>query len=1711
MAGEHDAAAARELGLQHAIEQLAALAVEVGIGLVEQPERCRRHQQAGERDPFALARAQGEERSPFPAGEPHGSERHRRRKPGCERESAGIAEIGERRELAAQPELVAEIGEAAVPLDARRRLPLLIVGGGETGEQTQQGGLAAAVGTFHQAQFARPEAEVERPEDGLSGPFAEQTLGDQQRAAFLRHGRGADGDLAQLEVRSGVGDPIAAQPRRLSWPEDDHRGLAEGVGQAVELGERGETDEAGLFVPARLLGAVPGRPSRPAERIETLVEQRHAARVGRGRETASAGIAGSEERRLPAHQRQQLARRRLADADQVTASADFGLIAGATKGGEELGVEHHHGLPERRKRAIISERSLAMPVWVAFLLLLLSADAVSRQRYLVEFAEEPATRFRGSATLKALDPEATGRPYDAESPAAKAYLERLEAAQDRRLMALSTALGRSLKPHLRLRHAMNAVSLELTPEEAQRVARSEGVLAVHKVGEDYPQSDAGPTWIGAEAVWHGGGPRSRGEGVVVGVIDTGIHESHPSFAATDGEGYTHQNPRGRFYGLCVSSPARCNAKLIGIHDFTQEGDRQGRDLDGHGTHVAGTAVGNVLDSRIAGRTIELPLRVAGVAPRAHLISYKACRRDPPGCPWDALSAALDQAIADRVDVINYSIGGSPRDPWASLRSGGQGSPDARIMLEARRLGIVVAVSAGNDGPAPQTMLSPANAPWVLAVANSTHQRRFINPVLGLSGGSAPPPGELVGVGISAGTDTRRIVYAGTLGFPLCSQGTGIDFPPTGASNPWPPGTFNGEIVVCDRGVTARVTKGYNLMLAGAGGMILVNTAAEGESVVADDHYLPATHLGFRDGERLKAWLAQGSGHSGRLGGLTRLLDPQRADVLAGSSSRGPSWPHWDYLKPDLAAPGSSILAAAHEGSGLTSKSGTSMAAPHVAGAAALLKALRPGWGPNEIESALLTTLRRSVRLPDGQTPASFADQGGGAVDVLAASRAGLALAVTDADFRNADPLRGGQPQALNRASLYRSDCFRECSWERRLRSLLDRPMRWQARFSGSAGAQLAIEPASFTIAPSAEQNLLLRLDLTDPSLPGRWIEGVVELVPEDPAVATARIPLRAFASPGVLPERIELAAVGDIGAVELALGPLVDLPQATFAGTRLVPAGRESRTLREDDRPSDPFDGEAGTLTVPLLIPPPAAEGGGVLILADLQSGARVAHLHLGEDLNGDGRASRDELRAAGIESEGVQRAQLILDFAPGEGPRRAWIHAQNRAAVNTTDGDPFTIEWAVVPLSGGEPSLFASGPGRSRHGGTGRLELAWNAPQVQQPGAVWYGALRIGTRPDTLGQTAVVPVRLSRGLFLPAARALAQDGSRLRVSVPTGGVHLGVFTDVPAGARRMVVEASGAERAGLHLLRAELPAPGSGPVPEPAPPLASALARDDAAGRPQRRIELADPPAGRYFLGLSHLAGEPAEVDLTVTVDYATASPETPPGPWHNPARDGHGIFLSRGSGQWVVLWYSYDRRDQPEWFIAQGPEPAPSQRVWQAPLLRFSHDGIAPPRGQVMGMLTLSRIAARELVLNYELGGFSGSERLRWLDSGACRVSGGQPLRLSGLWYPPAASGMGFDRLATALVEDAAVYLYDGEGWPRWLWANGSPGGSGFRLLQYRGFCRDCLWRRVEAREVGQMSLGTAAPTAWQLSARLAAPLSGTVELAEQVHLLSDPAPCP
>ncbi|PDW00466.1 hypothetical protein A9Q02_09775 [Candidatus Chloroploca asiatica] len=217
---------------------------------------------------------------------------------------------------------------------------------------------------------------------------------------------------------------------------------------------------------------------------------------------------------------------------------------------------------------------------------------------------------------------------------------------------------------------------------------------------------------------------NRGEGVLVGVIDTGIDPFNPAFAATGADGYTHTNPFGEgvYKGVCADaeSPAyhdgfRCNDKLVGAYTFpatSESPDPMWRaspfDDYGHGSHTASTAVGNVLHNvQAEGSTFD---KIGGVAPHANLIIYDGCSIYE-GCPTSALVGAIDQATQDGVTVINYSIGGYSSDPWVE--------PDAVAFRNALEAGILASVSAGNSGPYTGTIGAPSNAPWVMSIAATT--------------------------------------------------------------------------------------------------------------------------------------------------------------------------------------------------------------------------------------------------------------------------------------------------------------------------------------------------------------------------------------------------------------------------------------------------------------------------------------------------------------------------------------------------------------------------------------------------------------------------------------------------------------------------------------------------------------------------------------------------------------------------------------------------------------------------------------------------------------------------------------------------------------------------------------------------------------------------------------------------------------------------------
>ncbi|MBX3726416.1 MAG: S8 family serine peptidase [Xanthomonadales bacterium] len=714
--------------------------------------------------------------------------------------------------------------------------------------------------------------------------------------------------------------------------------------------------------------------------------------------------------------------------------------------------------------------------------------------YIVQLADAPAATYDGGKPgLAATAPRATGaRKLRSDDPAVLAYAAHLSAVQDALLSRIGERLGAQPVERFRYQHAYNGIALDLTPEQARQVATLDGVTQVFRDIEHWPDTDTGPAFIGAPAIWNHPSLATRGEGIIVGILDTGINHDHPAFAAVSGDGYSHTNPFGPgvYRGFCVANPSFCNSKLVGawaLHPSSSNPE----DNNGHGSHTASTAAGNVLaNPQFVAPTATFSFAGAsGVAPRANLIAYQVCF---PSCPTSATTAAVNQAVIDGVDVINYSISGGT-SPWVETT--------AVAFRNAVAAGVVVATSAGNAGPGAGTV--GHQAPWVMTVAAGTHDRAVQARLTGLSGSAGSHP-DIDGEGANIGIGARPMVYAGNPPWnnPLC--------------NPFPAGSFTGQMVVCDRGVIGRVLKGQHVLDAGGSAMVLANDAPSAASLNADGHVLPAVHISHADGIALKAWMQSGSGHTGAIaGGVIDYGD--HGDRMASFSSRGPAGGAVaalrNTIKPDLTGPGLNILAAYHTAGSppppeFNIISGTSMSSPHAAGAAALMVALRPTWTPTEIKSALVTTSAPVLVQEDASTPATPFDQGAGGLDLAAAANAGLVMDIATAAYVAANPATGGQPGLLNLPNLASDQCNGTCSWTRTVRSTSSQSQQWQADVIAAGGGLTGtVTPASFTLAAGASQTLQIEVNAAGLAV-GPWHFGRVELVAMGAgAPATAQMPV----------------------------------------------------------------------------------------------------------------------------------------------------------------------------------------------------------------------------------------------------------------------------------------------------------------------------------------------------------------------------------------------------------------------------------------------------------------------------------------------------------------------------------------------------------------------------------------------------------------------------
>src|SRR6266513_164139 len=541
------------------------------------------------------------------------------------------------------------------------------------------------------------------------------------------------------------------------------------------------------------------------------------------------------------------------------------------------------------------------------------------------------------STSRATKP-ARGKKIDFKSNTVKSYRAQLSALRNDFKRWLQANAPRA-KITSQYDISLNAVAVQLNGTPLQTIAAAPMVGQVQYNALYHPNLSESYKIINASDAWTAAGGRSvAGAGIKIGDIDTGIDETHPFF---DPAGFSY--PPG--FPKCDAADstthtvdANCeyvSPKVIVAKVFYNKAQQQGLDaqaIQDHGTHTAGIAAGVTGQTAVVnGVSID---DMSGIAPGAWLGNYNVF----PGQVLDARSEdilnAVDAAIADGMDVLNLSLGGSYHGNNDLLANGLDNAVDA---------GVVVAVAAGNSGPGAGTLESPGRARKVITVGASTNQHFVGQPFTYPAGG-----GTTIGAAVG---DFPPLPSASFDLFDTHSNGcTSVD---PGAS---------GKLAIVNRGGCTFSTKVRNAIAVGAVGVVVINNVAGDPTAMAKDggggDDLPAVMIGKDEGAALRA---SGETTASAVATFQEFITTNK-DILAGFSSQGPTLVDL-AVKPDLTSVGVNVLSSITcvgkpdtcpgDGTGWAFFSGTSMSTPHIAGSAAVLLNLNPSWSPAQVKSALV--------------------------------------------------------------------------------------------------------------------------------------------------------------------------------------------------------------------------------------------------------------------------------------------------------------------------------------------------------------------------------------------------------------------------------------------------------------------------------------------------------------------------------------------------------------------------------------------------------------------------------------------------------------------------------------------------------------------------------------------------------------------------------------
>lgn len=768
-----------------------------------------------------------------------------------------------------------------------------------------------------------------------------------------------------------------------------------------------------------------------------------------------------------------------------------------------------------------------------------TANPATRKTYIVQLEAPPAAEHVAAMRRAAFKPAATDqeRPrFDKNDPVVQSYAAQLRDQQEKVL----ARAGGNVEQIYSYVYGLNGFAARMSPAEAHKLEHLPEVRAVWEDEIRPLATNFSPTFL---RLFDGNnGLRSTrglsGEGIVIGVIDSGVYPEHPALKDTKEadrpracrSSWGENSLLGRWLcrryrraadqvlfevpenwnGVCETgerfTESNCNNKLIGARWFIdgaiasgaldENEIRSARDVDGHGTHTMTTAAGNRVDASIFGTGVG---RVEGMASGARVAAYKACWLRPgdqrASCNTSDLASAIDAAVADGVDIINYSVGSSMTRISA---------PDDVAFLAAAKAGVVSVVAAGNEGPNLGTIGSPAGGPWVITAAAATRDGEFSREAMQVQ---AP-------ASIAGKYAVREANFTPALADndPIDSSLVLVDDDDTtgGTTSDACQPLINGDAVAEKIAFIQRGGCGFDVKIsnaedAGAIAVLVYNIA--GDPIVMNGNSasvnIPALMVGQADGNLFIAEMDAGNSIDVVLDKGFLLTEAETGNIMASFSGRGPG-PVQDIMKPDVTAPGVNILAGftpdavnATPNESYAFLSGTSMATPHVAGVAALLMEAHPGWSPAAIKSALMTTSRQDLTQSDGAGQANPFEFGAGHIVPNDAFDPGLVYDLTADDYdafacgfrlesvttARCDELEAAgfsfDPEDMNQPSIAVARLASQRTVTRTVTNLSDTSASYTASIANPIDMQVSVNPSSMSLGPGESASFDVTISYID--------------------------------------------------------------------------------------------------------------------------------------------------------------------------------------------------------------------------------------------------------------------------------------------------------------------------------------------------------------------------------------------------------------------------------------------------------------------------------------------------------------------------------------------------------------------------------------------------------------------------------------------------------